>query len=242
MNTSIKYIFLLSCFLITITLSASYAGTIDESELNVEKERIEDNIKRYLPGLLLTSSERSSSIGVVDTSPIPSSKYRANNLPIEELQQLYRNGEYRECFSGILQAARVGNIWAQETIGIMYKNGHGTEANTKKSIRWLERAAEKQRPLAQHYLGVIYYKGDGIYKDFVKASMYLSLAIINYTNGSYKDRAILDRNNVHIRLSDGEKRRSQRLVKKYLELFKTESSLQEASTTEDEEGAEPKTP
>ncbi|MGL5335268.1 MAG: tetratricopeptide repeat protein, partial [Enterovibrio sp.] len=46
-------------------------------------------------------------------------------------------------------------------MGVIYYKGEGVEQDYKKSIEWLQKAADQGFAVAQYNLGIIYYKGEG---------------------------------------------------------------------------------
>jgi hypothetical protein len=86
------------------------------------------------------------------------------------------------------QRAKAGNIVAQTTLGIAYREGvdriaeSGTNRsfranpNNTKSLKWLRRAAEAGFPMAQVELGEMYYQGHGVDRDLNESARWLELA------------------------------------------------------------------
>ena len=88
----------------------------------------------------------------------------------------------------IEQRAKAGNVVAQTTLGIAYREGvdriteSGTNRsfranpNNTKSIQWLRQAAEAGFPMAQVELGEMYYQGHGVDRDLDESARWLALA------------------------------------------------------------------
>jgi len=86
------------------------------------------------------------------------------------------------------QRAKSGNVVAQTTLGIAYREGvdriveSGTNRsfranpNNTKSIKWLRQAAEAGFPMAQVELGEMYYQGHGVDRDLNESARWLELA------------------------------------------------------------------
>lgn len=84
--------------------------------------------------------------------------------------------------------ARSGNVVAQTTLGIVYREGirkiveSGTGrtfrsgASNTKAIQWLRKAAEAGFPMAQVELGEMYYQGHGVERDAQESIRWLELA------------------------------------------------------------------
>lgn len=86
------------------------------------------------------------------------------------------------------QRAKAGNVVAQTTLGIAYREGvdriseSGTNRsfranpNNTKSIQWLRQAAEAGFPMAQVELGEMYYQGHGVDRDLNESKRWLEMA------------------------------------------------------------------
>lgn len=72
--------------------------------------------------------------------------------------QFGRNVDMARAFPLILSAAKAGNRDAQNTVGMMYRDGLGTEKNEEEALKWLESAAKRGHLKAQsnlaHTLGL----------------------------------------------------------------------------------------
>jgi TPR repeat protein len=187
------------------------SGAMAQSKSDIPQE-----IKTYSPGLLFDQTKRNAIKDYSKESPLPSSKYVNEDLSEDQLRELYDEKEYKDAILGILALARKGNAWAQETVGLMYRNSQGVKKDDKLALQWLLQAAKKGRPLAQHHLGFMYYSGEGDYKDYLKAAMFLELAHRNYQNAPEKERAAQDRDNVMVRLSKIERTRAEEMVDNFL--------------------------
>jgi TPR repeat protein len=71
-----------------------------------------------------------------------------------------------ECFT---QAAEMGNLHAQNQLGICYEFGLGIGQDCEKAIGWYTRAAEKGCSKAQNNLGCCYGSGEGVEADMREA-------------------------------------------------------------------------
>ena len=56
-------------------------------------------------------------------------------------------------------------VCAQFALGDMYDNGWGVPQDHAKAANWYRKAAEQGDAKAQHNLGWMYYKGEGVVKD-----------------------------------------------------------------------------
>lgn len=135
----------------------------------------------------------------------------------DKIQALYDEGKYDEVFTNVKVLAEGGHHGAEELLGIMYRQGQGTKADPLKAFDYLTKAAEENRPLAQHHLGVMYYLGEGVpAPDSVTALMWLHIAIVHYKDGPEKDRAKQDRDNIYPMLTRREKDRAMEMARSWL--------------------------
>lgn len=84
--------------------------------------------------------------------------------------------------------AKVGNVVAMTTLGIVYREGikkvtdtgsnktFRTDSNNTKSLEWLIKAAKAEFPMAQVELGEMYYQAKGVNRDINKSIYWLEQA------------------------------------------------------------------
>ena len=113
---------------------------------------------------------------------------------------MYHDGEgvetnVREAVKWWTLAAQQGHAKAQHHLGVMYYNGYGVEKDEAEAHKWLNLAvaqgdetarivrdmvAQQMTPdqiaEAQYHLGVMYYNGFGVEKDYVTAHKWWTLA------------------------------------------------------------------
>ena len=76
--------------------------------------------------------------------------------------------------------AEMSDTFADFMTGLDVYNGWGeTEQNYLEAIIYFERAARGGHKQAQHYLGLMYYKGQGVAKDNIEAYKWFDLAASN---------------------------------------------------------------
>jgi len=80
-------------------------------------------------------------------------------------------------FERELASAQKGNIESEHTVGLMYFNGKGTQANVPAAIRWFEKAAKKGNANSQNDLGAIYKNANGVARDCKVAMYWLQKAV-----------------------------------------------------------------
>ncbi len=69
--------------------------------------------------------------------------------------------EEQNAFSNIEQVAQNGGIEAARSLGILYKNGTGTEINLDESLYWLKKAADAGDDIGKYGVGYYQLKGLG---------------------------------------------------------------------------------
>lgn len=75
-----------------------------------------------------------------------------------------------EAFKYYKQAAEMGNIFAQNSLGQRYLKGEGTTKDIEKAIFWFEKAASQEDDIAARNLGDCYnYGNGGVPRDIKKA-------------------------------------------------------------------------
>jgi hypothetical protein len=80
----------------------------------------------------------------------------------------YRNktkGYYNMAFRWYLKAAKQGNAYAQNDIGVLFKNGFGVEKDYAQAMLWYLKASEQGNDAAQGNIGALYFNGQGVPQD-----------------------------------------------------------------------------
>jgi len=83
--------------------------------------------------------------------------------------QKYKNKDYHGALREFRPLANRGDSWAQNYLGIMYKNGYGVQRDAAEAVKWYRKAAEQGNAAAQTNLGVMYEEGLGIGKNYAEA-------------------------------------------------------------------------
>jgi TPR repeat protein len=138
-------------------------------------------------------------------------------MTIEDITALYRQGKFDLAAKLLLPLAKNGQHQAEELVGIMARSGQGMPKSPEQAQIWLTKAAEANRPLAQHHLAIMYYTGDGVQTDPVKALMWLHIAILHYPEGPDKKRATEDRDNLSTQLTRRDKERALDMAREWLD-------------------------
>lgn len=117
----------------------------------------------------------------------------ASNTPKVEASRYEKN----------IEAARKGDIAAQNAIGMCYYNGDGVEQDYKKAAEWFWKTAEQGNASGQYNMGYLYDTGKGVEQDFTQALYWYAKAasqghknalnnigvMYEYGNGVQKDYA-----------------------------------------------------
>ncbi len=76
----------------------------------------------------------------------------------------------------------------------MYDEGIGVEQNYNKAGKYFSQAAKSGYPLAQYKLGLLYSKGHGVKKNYIKAYAWLVVAMLKlkYVASSVEDESTDD--------------------------------------------------
>ncbi|MBF0294628.1 MAG: sel1 repeat family protein [Magnetococcales bacterium] len=75
-----------------------------------------------------------------------------------------------------LRAANKGTADAQNSLGIVYRDGLGVPRDYKKSLKWFRQAAEQGLPEAQYNLALMHQDGKGVARDDAEARKWLRQA------------------------------------------------------------------
>lgn len=85
-------------------------------------------------------------------------------------------GSLGKAFNNYLRAAQKGHVQAMYNVGLMYEEGHGTEARPVDAALWYNRAAARGHARAMTKLGLAYAGGKGVGKDVAEGRKWLQRA------------------------------------------------------------------
>jgi ankyrin repeat protein len=91
------------------------------------------------------------------------------NKTIEEGRAAIGNGKYKEAMHLLAPLAKRGIPEAQNSVGVLYKEGWGVERDYTEAIKWFRAASDQGHAKAQYNLGRMYDEGSGVTKNFNKA-------------------------------------------------------------------------
>lgn len=218
-----KILFIFSClFLLT---------AIDPAVAQLGKKRQTENdtplanqFEELGVGLLLTEKERDLVYDYMNIESTKASNTDAN-IDLEEKKkkeeqqralivalELYNKGDFDQALKEFLPLAQKDVKEAQELAGVMYRLGRGTDKNINMAKTFLEKAAAQNMPLALHHLGDMYYRGEGVEKNFIRALMYLNLAISAYNNSGGMNQAVRDHDTIASNLSRLEREKAKQMA------------------------------
>ena len=136
------------------------------------------------------------------------------------LGRMYRKGygvaqDYAEAVKWYRRAAEQGHASAQNNLGLMYDNGQGVPQDYAEAVKWYRRAAEQGHAYAQNNLGAMYEDGKGVPRDPVRAHKWFNLAASRASASAkeLRERAVMNRNRVAVRLTAAQLARAQRLAR-----------------------------
>ena len=95
---------------------------------------------------------------------------------VDEAVAAYERGDYATALEGFRVHAEQGNAFAQDYLGIMYRDGMGVAQDNDEAVRWFRLAAEQGNAVAQTNLGFMYGTGSGVARNDAEAVRWFRLA------------------------------------------------------------------
>src|SRR5258708_4360817 len=89
--------------------------------------------------------------------------------PTDDADMDYRNGNYKEALRAYLPLAERGNTDAQNSAGVMYRDGNAVPQDYVQAVKWFRRSADHGNVAAMNNLGTMYFEGKGVPLDYVAA-------------------------------------------------------------------------
>jgi TPR repeat protein len=120
-------------------------------------------------GCLLLLSPLSAMAGG-NTLLIPATARCALDTLAEELPEALRNCQ---------QAASEGDVQAAYELGEFHYDGKRAPRDLAKALYWFEQASLRGHAAAQHRLGVMFFRGEGVKANNVQAYIVLKMAAVN---------------------------------------------------------------
>ena len=81
-----------------------------------------------------------------------------------------------DTYTKLLNKAKKGNQWDEYRLAKYLIDESSPHYNPDEAVRWFMNCASKGNPIAQYYLGKMYYRGIGVPKDLKKAVFFLNQA------------------------------------------------------------------
>ena len=94
---------------------------------------------------------------------------RAALSALASAKNAYAEGDFQTAFLGFQALAEEGDNFAQNRLGMLYRDGKGTEQNFEKAAGLFKKAAEDGFIGAYWNLGRLYEEGLGIEQDYIQA-------------------------------------------------------------------------
>ncbi|TLX55298.1 sel1 repeat family protein [Stutzerimonas nosocomialis] len=87
--------------------------------------------------------------------------------------------ELPEALRACQQAASDGDMQAAYELGEFHYDGRRAPRDLSKALYWFEQASLRGHALAQHRLGVMFFRGEGVQANNVQAYIVLKMAAVN---------------------------------------------------------------
>ncbi|MDQ6969037.1 MAG: tetratricopeptide repeat protein, partial [Mariprofundus sp.] len=96
--------------------------------------------------------------------------------PGSQCEAFTQANEAEKAFPVCLIAARKGDAYAQNIIGVSYASGDGVALDSKAALLWFRKSAAQGFAKAQSNLGLAYLDGAGVSRDQAAANHWWTLA------------------------------------------------------------------
>jgi hypothetical protein len=210
------FVILACVFMLTAAPSFAQAPEAFDMEGRGEQLPSTDEYNNLPPGLLL-SQEQAQEVAKETGGETVGLGEVTRKVNYDKIMEMYKEGKFDEVAKNLKPLSEGGHHGAEEMMGIMYRLGQGVKVDQLKAFDLLSKAAEANRPLAQHHLGTMYYTGEGVpAADAVTALMWLHIAIVHYPEGPEKESAIKSRDNIYTQLTRREKDRALEMARSWL--------------------------
>ena len=112
---------------------------------------------------------------------------------LQDADDAYERGNYKELHRLILLLAEQGNAKAQYNLGVMYDKGQGVPQDYKEAVKWFRLSAEQGDEIAQYNLGLMCFYGQGVPQDYVSAHMWFNLSGSNGNKSAIHNRKVVEK-------------------------------------------------
>lgn len=212
-------LFVILACIFTLTATPSFAQAPEAFDMEGRGEQLPstDEYNNLPPGLLLSQEQAQEVAKESGGETIVGLGEVTRKVNYDKIMEMYKEGKFDEVAKNLKPLSEGGHHGAEEMMGIMYRLGQGVKVDQLKAFDLLSKAAEANRPLAQHHLGTMYYTGEGVpAADAVTALMWLHIAIVHYPEGPEKESAIKSRDNIYTQLTRREKDRALEMARAWL--------------------------
>jgi TPR repeat protein len=124
--------------------------------------------------------------------------------------------DYAQAAEWYRKAADQGDLVAQYSLGLYYRDGQGVTQNYSQAAYWLQKAAMGDYSIAQWCLGLLYEQGAGVPQDYAGAYFWDNLSAAEISSdgatnsGKIVEMIIADRERVAARLTASDLSRAQK--------------------------------
>ncbi len=99
----------------------------------------------------------------------------------------YKEKQYEQALTWFEEAAAHGHVEAQSQLGIMYKEGLGTEVNFVQCLTWLKKASAANDAMALTQYGLLFVEGKFVQPNYAKAfELFSKAAQLHYAEAKYR--------------------------------------------------------
>jgi TonB family protein len=109
----------------------------------------------------------------------PSAEALQSNLTVQNAYRAEQQGDYATAYALLKPLAEQGNVAAQYSLGLFYRNGTGVARDDVQSVMWFRKAAEQGHANAENNLGLMYIDGRGVPKDFSQAEIWFERSALS---------------------------------------------------------------
>jgi TPR repeat protein len=112
---------------------------------------------------------------------------------LEDGLSAFAHGDYAIALKLLRPFAELKNASAQNALGFLYASGgSGVAQDFEEARKWYQRAANQGHGRSRANLGVMYYNGDGVPKNYVEAYMWFDLALAAGFEDAVKYRSLVE--------------------------------------------------
>jgi TPR repeat protein len=118
-------------------------------------------------------------------------KYENRAMELESGIAAFETKNFAHAFKLLSPIADEGNVEAMYRMAIMLQNGLGCQTSTEKAFTYMQSAAFKDYPLAQHAYGFMFFEGECTEKDIDKSIEWFTKAANQGLMGSATTLAMI---------------------------------------------------